>query len=133
MCSICKGGIYEEFVNSQKISFWEEWAVPSETGRTHGPAPAALTGGAWRAGEGAGPYTLAGRRASCAVALGEHPAGPKKFTCLSARRRVTDWLRMLSPSRQVTMSSSPGQAVMLTCRAVTTRAMWGNFQQSPAE
>lgn len=62
-----------------------------------------------------------------------HPFGPKKFTRFSASTSRTSRLRRLSPSRQVTMSASPGLAVITTCRDVTIRAMWGNFQYSPAE
>lgn len=55
------------------------------------------------------------------------------FTRFSASTSRTSRLRRLSPSRQVTMSASPGLAVITTCRDVTIRAMWGNFQYSPAE
>lgn len=74
-----------------------------------------------------------GFRSNPAVALGLHPFGPKKFTRFSASTSRTSRLRRLSPSRQVTMSASPGLAVITTCRDVTIQAMWGNFQYSPAE
>ena len=106
MFSICKGGIYEDFVNLQKL---RQRGVPRFPKKRR-PCRA---------------------RPQRAVALGLHPRGPKKRTRFSARRIVTSPLRKHSPSRQVTISS-PWER-MRTSLAVTTRAIWGNFQDSPAD
>ena len=43
------------------------------------------------------------------------------------------WESDLALAADVVFAASPGLAVITTCRDVTIRAMWGNFQYSPAE
>ena len=64
------------------------------------------------------------------MASGLASLGAKKLIFLSDRRKVTSLNRKISPSRQVTMSSSD---VMRISLAVQLWAYWGKRQYSPLE
>ena len=106
MFSICKGGIYEDFVNLQKL---RQRGVPAASKKRR----------------------LCRARPQRAVALGLHPPGAEEGTRFSARRIVTSPLRKHSPSRQVTISLPVGADADLPGRHHPGNL--GNFQDSPAE